>query len=45
MDAAELVFVTETKKKTFGLDDMQPVLGMSYRLRDYRKAILKSVEE
>ena len=45
MDTAELIFITETKKKTFGLEDMQPVLGLSYRLFDYRKTILKSVEE
>jgi hypothetical protein len=39
------IFSTSEKRKTFGLVDMQPVFGLSYRLRDYRKTILKSIEE
>ena len=39
MDTAELMFITE--KKTIGLYDMQPVLGLSYRLLDYRKNDIK----
>jgi hypothetical protein len=40
-----LIFITEIKKKSFSLDDVHPVLDLSYRLLGYSKTILKSVEE
>jgi hypothetical protein len=45
MDTTELIFITETKKKLLRLDYMQLLLGLSYGLFNYRKTILKSVEE